>query len=48
MKIVLLPFAKDDLQEIKSYLTKENSQALKIVGRKIRKALLLLSANPYI
>lgn len=48
MKVVLLPFAKEDLQEIKSYLAKESPQASKIVGGKIRKSLLLLSENPYI
>lgn len=48
MKVILLPFAKNDLEEIRSYLKKESPQAAKIVGGKIRKSLLLLSENPYI
>jgi toxin ParE1/3/4 len=48
MKIVLLHFAKNDLEEIRSYLAKESPQASKIVGGKIRKSLSLLSENPYI
>ncbi|SHE22514.1 type II toxin-antitoxin system RelE/ParE family toxin [methanotrophic endosymbiont of Bathymodiolus puteoserpentis (Logatchev)] len=48
MKVVLLPFAKEDLLEIKYYLSKESPQATKIVGQKIKKSLSLLSENPYI
>ncbi len=48
MKVILLPFAKNDLEEIRSYLKKESPQASKVVGGKIRKSLLLLSENPYI
>jgi addiction module RelE/StbE family toxin len=48
MKVVLLHFAKNDLEEIRSYLTKESPQASKLVGEKIKKSLSLLSENPYI
>lgn len=48
MEIVLLPFAKNDLEEIRKYLEKESPQATKIVGQKIKKSLLLLSENPYL
>lgn len=48
MKVVLLHFAKNDLEEIRSHLTKESPQASKLVGETIKKSLSLLSENPYI
>jgi len=48
MKIVLLVSAKEDLKEIKQYISKENPLASKMVAKKIKKSLLLLSEQPYI
>jgi len=48
MKVVLLPFAKEDLQEIRQYISKENPTASKKVAEKIKKSLSLLSEQPYI
>jgi plasmid stabilization system protein ParE len=32
MKVVLLPFAKNDLQEIRRYISKESPQSAKMVA----------------
>ena len=48
MKIVLLVSAKEDLKEIKQYISKENPLASKMVAQKIKKSLSLLSEQPYI
>jgi len=48
MKVVLLPFAKEDLQEIRQYISKENPTASKKVAEKIKKSLSLLSEQPHI
>jgi len=47
MKVVLLPFAKNDLQEIRRYISKESPQSAKMVAVKIKKSLLLLSEHPH-
>jgi len=48
MKVVLLPFAKNDLQEIRRYIAKESPQSAKTVAVKIKKSLLLLAEQPHI
>lgn len=46
MKIILLPLAQKDLQEIKKYLSQKSPQASKNVAGKIKKALQLLRERP--
>ena len=48
MKFVLLPSAKDDLAEIRSYLKQESPAAVRIVSTRIKQSLLLLTEQPYI
>ena len=48
MKVILLPLAQEDLQEIKNYLSKKSSQTSKNIAAKIKKSLQLLSEQPYI
>lgn len=48
MKFVLLPSAKDDLNEIRQYIHKENPAAAKKVAAKIKSALLLLTEQPHL
>jgi len=48
MRVLLLPFAKEDLKEIKAYLDERSPQASKSVAVRIKAALRLLSAQPYL
>ncbi len=48
MKFVLLPSAKEDLKEIRQYISKENPTASKMVSERIKKALLMLTEQPLI
>ncbi len=48
MRFVLLPSAKEDLMEIKQYISKENPTASKMVSERIKKALLMLTEQPLI
>jgi plasmid stabilization system protein ParE len=48
MKVVLLELAKEDLKEIRQYISKENPTAAKMVAKKIKDTLMLLSEQPYI
>ena len=48
MRVLLLPFAKNDLKEIKSYPDERSPQASKNVAVRIKAALLLLSEQPYL
>jgi len=48
MKVILLPLAQKDLQEIKKYLSQKSPQASKNVAGKIKKSLQLLREQPYI
>ncbi len=48
MKVVLLALAKEDLKEIRQYIAKENPTASKMVAKKIKDTLNLLSEQPYI
>jgi len=48
MRVLLLPFAKEDLKEIKAYLDERSPQASKSVAVKIKTTLQLLSTQPYL
>ncbi len=48
MKFVLLPSAKEDLKEIRQYISQENPTASKMVSERIKKALLMLTEQPLI
>ncbi|GFO72673.1 toxin ParE1/3/4 [Bathymodiolus japonicus methanotrophic gill symbiont] len=48
MKVILLPYAIADLNEIKDYIARENPAAAKKVAQRIKKSLQLLSKNPYL
>ena len=48
MRVILLPYAIADLNEIKDYITRENPAAAKKVAQRIKKFLQLLSENPYL
>jgi len=48
MKFFLLPSTKEDLKEIKQYISKENPTASKMVSERIKKALLMLTEQPLI
>ena len=48
MRVLLLPFAKEDLKEIKAYLDERSPQASKSVAVRIKAALRLLSEQPYL
>lgn len=47
MKVVLTLSAKEDLIEIRQYISKESPQGAKTVAEKIKKSLLLLAEQPY-
>lgn len=48
MKFVLLPSAKDDLNEIRQYLHQESPVAAKKVAARIKSSLLLLTEQPHL
>lgn len=48
MKFVLLPSAKNDLNEIRQYLQQESPAAAKKVATRIKSALLLLTEQPHL
>ena len=48
MRVLLLSYAKDDLQEIKAYLDQKSPQASKKVAVRIKASLRLLSEQPYL
>jgi toxin ParE1/3/4 len=48
MRVVLTPSAKEDLKEIRQYISKESQQGAKTVAEKIKKSLLLLAEQPHI
>ena len=48
MRILLLPYAKEDLKEIKAYLDEKSPQASKMVAVRIKASLRLLSEQPYL
>lgn len=48
MKFVLLPSAKDDLNEIRQYLRQESPAAAKKVAARIKSSLLLLTEQPHL
>lgn len=48
MRFILLPSAKEDLKEIRQYISKENPSAAKTVSERIKKSLLMLTEQPHI
>lgn len=48
MKVVLTPSAKEDLKEIRQFISNESPQGAKTVAEKIKKSLLLLAEQPHI
>ncbi|MDC9728979.1 MAG: type II toxin-antitoxin system RelE/ParE family toxin [Methyloprofundus sp.] len=48
MRVLLLPFAREDLKEIKAYLDARSPQASKNVAARIKASLKLLSEQPYL
>lgn len=48
MKIVLLVSAKEDLNEIKQYISRKSPKASKMVAEKVKMSLLLLGEQPYL
>ena len=48
MRFVLLPSAKDDLNEIRQYLRQESPAATKIVAARIISSLLLFTEQPHL
>ncbi len=48
MKVVLTPLAREDLREIRQFISRDSPQGAKIVAEKIKKSLLLLAEQPHI